>query len=371
MSTPTDQRETADLELAGFEANDAPPPTMISGKLVVSVVAALGVIGAAAGWLYHYDRQRLPREFWGFESPRIFTEAQHVTALLVKPEEVSTEPKPAWYPESYLIDGKRYVVVKKIEVTDRPEMRMGGEPGPAGKPTVRQLLVDHRNFDPRQKRWKEPEWRFGLIFENHQESTGARYTASIVFDSDAKLGRPQSVDKAISTVPMSAALLEFFHGVFPEAASMPKTSIQPQSAFTQPLATPGATATATGTAPRPPDAPLTGVAPGGPGALGGPTVGPVVVPTMPSLPPALGGPTVPSSGLTLPGGFTLPGSSPGRTSPGVTVSPNLGGLTLPGSPAVRPGVSPGTPAGPLDFSTPRNVIVPQLEGVGPGRGSGS
>src|SRR5688572_25437815 len=101
MSTNFDYRTPNDLD----ETDGSPSrPTMISGKLVVSVVAAIGVIGAAAGWLYHYDQKRLPRTFWGFESPRIFAEAQTVTALLLKPEEVSTEPKPQWYPQLYLID---------------------------------------------------------------------------------------------------------------------------------------------------------------------------------------------------------------------------------------------------------------------------
>jgi hypothetical protein len=283
-----------------------------------------------------------------------------VTALLLKPEEVSTEPKPQWYPESYLVDGLRYVVVKKIDVTDRPEMKKGEEPDPSGKPTVRQLLVDHHSFDPSQKRWRDPDWRFGLIFENVHEATGAKYIASIVFDSEAKLGRPQTVDKAISTAPMSAQMMTFFNSVFPEAASMPRSSIQPQSAFTQPLQTPGATATATGAATSLPGAQITTAAPGGQSALG---KGPVVVPMVP-LPPALGGPSVP-------GGFTLPGSSPGGASPGVTVPSNFGGPAIPGLQSPRPGAFPGGPPAPLDFSAPKNVIVPKLEGLGPSSGSGT
>lgn len=339
----------------------------VSGKLVVSVVAAIGVLGAASAWLYHYDQKRIPREFWGFESPRIFREAEKVTAYLVKPEDVGVVEKPQFYDDLYMIDALRYTTLKKIDVTNREDLA-----------AVRELIRDYRNLDSGYKVWKQPEWRFGLIFENQDPKSGAHYTASIVFDSECKLGKPQSVDKTISTARMSAELLAFFEGVFPEAKTMQPTTPLATHAFTQPLASPSPTptATATGTAPTMPtiDADVltlptqnppsvtspvavpgpaapapTGPIPSGPSLLG---KGPIVMPNV-SLPPALGGlPQVQQ-------GFGLPGATPGAPP-----SPLGGaqGIQIPSG--LLPVGPPLSPKNPLDLSIPPGVTVPPLGGAG-------
>lgn len=346
-----------------------PAPPLVSGKLIVSIVAAIGVIGAASAWLYHYDQKRVPREFWGFESPRIFLEAEKVTALLIKPEDVGAVEKPQFYDDLYMIDALRYTVVKKTDITKRDDLQ-----------AVREMIRDYHNLDSGYKLWKQPEWRFGLIFENQDPKSGAHYTASIVFDSECKLGKPQSVDKTISTARMSDELLAFFEKVFPEAKTMKTSAPLATHSFTQPLAapapSPSATPSATGgimppvdadvmTLPTPKPSATTGAvtvpgpssaAPTGPSILG--KGGPVVMPNAP-LPQVLGGlPQVQQN-------FGLPGATPGAPAAPI----GAGNIQLPG------GLLPQNPAGagspgmipksPLDLSIPTGgVTVPPIGGAG-------
>lgn len=361
MATPPDEIHAA------VPPNVAEPAaSLVSGKLVVSIVAAIGVLGAASAWLYHYDQKRVPREFWGFESPRIFVDAEKVTAYLVKPEDVGTVEKPQFYDDLYLIDALRYTTVKKIDVTKRDDLQ-----------AVREMIRDYRNLDSGYKVWKQPEWRFGLVFENQDPKSGAHYTASIVFDTECKLGKPQSVDKTISTARMSAELLKFFENVFPESKTMQSTAPLATHAFTQPLAAPSPvpTATPTATSPvgpaidagvltlptqNPPSvtSPVTVPGPTGPATTGpaatGPSIlgkGPIVMPNAP-LPPVLGGlPQIQQN-------FGLPGAAPGAPFGGA------GSIQLPGGllPAGPPGG--GTSKNPLDLTIPTGVTVPPLGGAG-------
>lgn len=367
MATPPDDPLPTDESATTETAHDAAPPaSLVSGKLVVSVVAAIGILGAASAWLYHYDQKRVPREFWGFESPRIFREAEKVTALLIKPEDVGTVEKPQFYNDLYMIDALRYTVVKKLDITKRDDLA-----------AVRDMIQDYQNLDLGYKVWKQPVWRFGLIFENQDPKSGAHYTASIVFDSECKLGKPQSVDKTISTAPMSADLLAFFEKVFPESKGMQATAPLATHSFTQPLAAPSPSATPTSTgptlptvdadvmtlpSPKPPTATSAVAVPGPtvPPAAAGPTAtgpsilgkGPVVMPNVP-LPPALGGlPQVQQ-------GFGLPGATPGA--PAAPMG-NPGSIQLPGG--LLPTNPAGPPRSPLDLSIPTGVTVPPLGGAG-------
>jgi len=382
--------------------DDGPPASngpMISGKLVVGIVAALGILGAASGWLYMYDQRRLPREFWGFESPRIFREAQTVSAQLIKPESVGSVAKPEYYPDLFPIDALRYYTIKRTDITKRPDL-----------PRLREMLVDHKNFDRGFKVWKEPEWRFCLIFEDLHEASGAKYTASIIFDSECKFARPQSVNKTISIEPMAGELLAYFEEVFPQAKTMPKVTV-PSDIFSSPVP---ATSTEPTTPPTATGAPLaTGAVPTGIAPAGGvvPLVGaplttdpaptavdavpattiatpastsPIPAATGPAVSitpsvPAPGGaetsvfggrqPVVGGSGLPpaldsafKPQGLQLPGVSPGQTAPTFTPPPNLQGLPLPGGlPGMPAGGGPTfNPNNPLDFSAPRSITLPQL-----------
>jgi hypothetical protein len=331
-----------------IDAGAAPPSmTFISGRVFVILIAAIGLLGAASAWLYLYDQQRVPREFWGFESPRIFMQAPTVTALLIKPEAPNVPQKKPYYDELYLVDAARYVVVKKVDISKREDLN-----------ALRRALIDHDSFDSGKKIFKEPEWRFGLIFED--DTTGLRYTASITFDSECLLGRPQSIDKTISTAPMSASLLRFFEDVFPEAKGMPivtapENYVDPApEPVAQPAAKPNDLI-------LPPDADVITLR--SPRDAGGAQVapsavpanrGPVVVPTVPQVPFIQG--ARPASGIALPGG------SPNAPAGGITL-PAGSALEIPGAGPARP--SPFSVGPSLDLSTPRSVTVPPLEGARP------
>jgi hypothetical protein len=213
------------------------PGRFFSGPLVVCAVVALGVLLAASAVLYRYDQKRLPRVFWGFESPRIFRDAKKVTAFLVKPEDVNVVQKPPYYDNLVMIGPLRYEQLKRIDISKDESIKDALD-------RVRVDLGDFHSYSAGEKSWAQPEWRFGLEFVD------GNYTASILFDHECKIGRPQTVEKMISTEPMSADLLAFFQSIFPESKSM--KAMTSKAVFSRPLVEappePAPTATASGTA---------------------------------------------------------------------------------------------------------------------------
>lgn len=220
-----------------------PPPRMISGKLVISIVLALGIGGAATGWLWIYNQQRMPREFWGYHAWVMLARAPVVTALKLDPEPAVAPGKQRaeWYEGLVVVprdpaDGARYVVAALEHVEKSPGLSLADQ-----STSLREALGFHRSFQWESKAGdlQEPVWRYGLVFAEEASPTpaaasatatatataGPRATASpsataatklpprsvtIFFDADCKFARLQDVDKTAVLHPSVAEQFQKF-----------------------------------------------------------------------------------------------------------------------------------------------------------------
>lgn len=360
MDRPEDASPYADpaasTEAVGTEPATPPVPPatrpMLSGDTLVAIVIGLGIIAAAAAWLWHYENRRVPQTFWGFESPKIFRDAKEVTAYLIRPEGVGASQKPMYYDSLFMVDELRFVVVKKMNISSNGDL-----------PRVREMLNDYKNYQKSYATWSNPNWRFALEFHFKSDDPHMMgdYTAMLVFDDECKLGRPQTVNKVIATDPMAAKLLGYFEGIFPEAKDLKNSANA--NVFARPLevepeATPTATATATGDTGS---APVTvdsermttpTAAPSSTGAFGPSTPtfdrGPSNAFATPAAAPV---PTVTSTPTAAPTSTAAASARPtGSSGPSVFTTPPKVGSAVPGIPGI-PGVG-GPAGGPLVPAAP-------------------
>lgn len=219
-----------------------PPPWMISGKLVILIVLALGIGGAATGWLWIYNQQRMPREFWGYHAWVMLARAPVVTALKLDPEPAVAPGKQRaeWYEGLVVVpldpaEGARYVVAAMERVEKSPGLSLADQ-----STSLREALGFHRSFQWESKAGalQQPVWRYGLVFaeEASPAPTAASATATatatagpsataapklpprsvtILFDADCKFARLQDVDKTAVLHPsVSEQFQKFFATTF-------------------------------------------------------------------------------------------------------------------------------------------------------------
>ncbi|MBA4020016.1 MAG: hypothetical protein C0483_22855 [Pirellula sp.] len=239
--------------MAGWNDDDnepeatLPPPRMVSGKLVILIVCILGIGGAATGWLWTYNQQRMPREFWGYQAWVMLARAPVVTALQLDPEPAAAPgtPRAEWYEGLVVVpldpaDGARYVVAKLERVEKSPGLSLADQ-----STSLREALGFHRSFlwDSKAGELQEPVWRYGLVFADEappappaasatatatataSPSTTPSATAApklppksvtILFDADCKFVRLQDVDKTVVLHPsVGEQFQKFFATMFP------------------------------------------------------------------------------------------------------------------------------------------------------------
>lgn len=260
MSVPADDDPTA--AVPDDETDVAPyQPTLVSGKWVMLVIAAISIAGAAFGWLWTYDAQRRPRDFWGIRTWKLIGAAPVIRAERLGPEPPSTDgkPKPAMYDGLVVVhydpgESGRYVV----EATKRVE----NEPGLASQSgSLREALANHRsyNWDSKAGALQRPSWRYALVFSEKPDEQVARETAAepnrpvpnatavLLFDADCRFVRVPSVDKPIVLqASVAEQFKKFFELQLPEE---PASTKEPAAAaVTSPAAsaTPSATASGSG-----------------------------------------------------------------------------------------------------------------------------
>lgn len=252
MSSPHDDKplpNTADRARYADGARDAdepgvPPyqPTLISGKWVILVVGAISIAGAAFGWLYTYDAQRRPRDFWGIETWMMIGTSHVIRAERLVPETPNADgkPKPADYDGLVVVryepsDAGRYVVETSKRVENEPGLSYANQSG-----SLREALANHRsyNWDSKAAALQRPSWRYALVFTKFDEAQLAEETArlerekqivpgiptanpkaTLLFDADCRFVRVPAVDKPIMLQPTVAEQFKkFFTTQLPEPA---------------------------------------------------------------------------------------------------------------------------------------------------------
>lgn len=235
-------------------------PKLISGKWVILVVGAISLAGSAFGWLWTYDAQRRPRDFWGIHTWKLMGRAEVVRAERLVPEPPSADgkPKPAYYDGLLVVhydpsEAGRYVIEQTKRVETEPGLSLATQSS-----SLREALVNHRsyNWDSKGATLQRPVWRYALAFTEKTDEKAAEEaakdperpmtnpTATLLFDADCRFVRVPSVDKP---VVLQASVAEQFKKFF--QAQFVDVPVNAQVAAT-PTATPSATppaATATGT----------------------------------------------------------------------------------------------------------------------------
>lgn len=241
-------------EIPAAEPSAAPP--MISGKWVILVVAGLGIFGSAFGWLWLYNAQRRPREYWGTGAWLAIGQSKRVDAVLLAPEQPAADgkPQPVWYDGLVVVplnprDAERYVVAERKPVENAPGFSLDKQSS-----SLREALAHHRSFqwDSKAAIVQRPVWRYALSFYQDRDvappapaapptptavpapESSSPATAvpeeppfdagpinvTILFDADCKFVRPQVVDKPMSLEPgIAEQFRRFFTTTFPSPRS--------------------------------------------------------------------------------------------------------------------------------------------------------
>ncbi|MBL9089761.1 MAG: hypothetical protein JNL96_00955 [Planctomycetaceae bacterium] len=233
---------TADYDDSDDRADPQPPPTMISGKWVLIAVLILSVGGAGFGWLWNYNAQRAPREFWGYHAWVLIARGPVVKARVIAPEPAPTPEKPLvpWYEKLVvvpqgLVEGARYIVASEVAVDKAPGISLADQ-----STSLREALGYHRSYlwESKAAELQPPTWRYVLEFSDPQHTLGLvpppgllpsatgtgpkpseppAPAAVILFDAECKFVRLQSVDKPAALDPRTAEQFrKFFAATFPD-----------------------------------------------------------------------------------------------------------------------------------------------------------
>lgn len=250
MTPPDDRYERAEAD----DPDVAPyQPKLISGKWVIIVVGAISLFGAAFGWLWMYDAQRTPRDFWGPQSWKLIGLAPVVRAQLLKPEAPgpANVPKPAYYDGLVVVryepgERARYVIEREKRVENEPGISIENQ-----SDSLREALANYRsyNWESKAATLQQPVWRYALSFSERtedvrvaQEEANPQFpignkTATLLFDSECRFVRVPAVDKPTVLQPSVAEQFKKFFEV--QLAADPAN---PQAAGPAPTATASATA---------------------------------------------------------------------------------------------------------------------------------
>lgn len=215
-----DDDRTAEEPIAPYQ------PTLVSGKWVLLFVGAVSIAGAAFGWLWTYDAQRGPRDFWGIETWKLIGRAPVIRAERLVPETPATDgaTKPAFYPGLVVVlydpgESSRYVVEDSKRVENEPGLSYANQSA-----SLREALANYRSYDWDSKAatLQRPAWRYALVFLSKTEAQLAAEKpvidgvpvpnpqATLLFDADCRFVRVPSNDKPIVLRPTVAEQFKKF-----------------------------------------------------------------------------------------------------------------------------------------------------------------
>jgi hypothetical protein len=251
MNSPQDNDPTPNADeqaRAAAKARDAEEPvapyqpTLISGKWVILVIGAISIAGSAFGWLWTYDAQRGPRDFWGIETWKLIGTSRAIRAQRLVPEPASADgkPKPAAYDGLIVVryepsEAGRYVVETSKRVENEPGLSQANNSS-----SLREALANHRsyNWNSKAATLQRPSWRYALVFAKFNEEQLVEETAklerekknfpgiptanpeaTLLFDADCRFVRVPAVDKPIMLQPgVAEQFKKFFETQLPEPA---------------------------------------------------------------------------------------------------------------------------------------------------------
>jgi hypothetical protein len=164
---------------------------LISGKLVILVVLAVAITGAAASWFFRYNATHRTVEFWGAETTKLIRDAPHVALLKLLPLKIGDTAD-----TTLVIDAEKYTVGPRLDVSSAH-----------GMTHLRNALLEDRSFEFDAQLEAPPPhyWRWALEFRDGGKS------ATILFGDDCMSLRLQSGNGGVvSCRPIAAGLQEMF-----------------------------------------------------------------------------------------------------------------------------------------------------------------
>jgi hypothetical protein len=133
-------------------------PRLIEGKHALTVLIAIGLIGAAISWSYYRRLQRRSLALWGPQAAELMLRAPRAEAWRLETAEHSDDRDI----DLVELDGKRFFVQARVDVSHAP-----------GIIHLRHSLINDHSFD-----WSSPQvdgqprWDYALRFvEDEAEAT--------------------------------------------------------------------------------------------------------------------------------------------------------------------------------------------------------
>lgn len=186
---PTSHPETA-------ETSDIRPPGRGGhrGKYVIAALAALGLIGAGGGWLYHRQTQKRAIAFWGSDAAALIVSAPEVQIAQL----VADEPLPDATADTVAWAGRQWQRVARIDATRAP-----------GMPHLRRRLVQDDSFD-----WSATPASHDLVWQYALRFSDRGKQATVLFDADCQWAALVETGATASVGPLARGLKTVLPGFF-------------------------------------------------------------------------------------------------------------------------------------------------------------
>lgn len=187
---PTSQSataETSDVRPAGRGGH--------RGKYVIAALAALGLIGAGGGWLYHRQTQKRAIAFWGSDAAALIVSAPEVEVAQL----VAGDSPPDATADTVAWAGKQWQRVARADATRA-----------AGMPHLRRRLVQDDSFD-----WSATPADHDLVWQYALRFSDRGKRATVLFDADCQWAALAETGATVCVAPLARGLRTVLPGFFP------------------------------------------------------------------------------------------------------------------------------------------------------------
>jgi hypothetical protein len=185
---------TTDPSQQNLAADDG--GVFVSGKLVITAVVALALLGAAFSWWFRYSSTRRAAQFWGPQNVLLIRDGANVQLLTVGP--MGDDEPHVHDPDSLYLD-HYHTLAGVVSVRDRRDATQAH-----GLVHLRNELLMDRSFQ--EDDGSIPpinDWKFGLEFRESEASP----PLLILFSADGRrlLRHPPTVGSGLAEVAPSFA----------------------------------------------------------------------------------------------------------------------------------------------------------------------